>query len=221
MRQISKLQPPTSLIQFRAMMRTTPGLGYEDYRDKPALRQQLVREQRGLCCFCLSPIEAGEPGMLPPMKIAHWHSQSLHPDEQLDYMNLLGACMGNQGKDLDPRVQHCDTRQRDRDIKWNPANPDHRIEEKVSYLFSTGEIFSYDDEFNQQINEVLNLNEATLVARRKFALDSFRKSLEKRHFPPRVLEQKLREWNGETHSGNLESDCQIIVCWLRKRLARA
>ena len=174
MRQIRKLQPPTSLIQFRAMRRTTPGLSYGDYPDTHTLREQLVREQRGLCCFCLSPIQAGEPGMLPPMKIAHWHSRHFHPDEQLDYSNLLGSCMGNQGRD--PRIQHCDTRQGDRDIKWNPANPDHRIEEKVSYRFSTGEIVSYDAEFNQQINEVLNLNEGTLVKRRKYVLDSFQKS---------------------------------------------
>jgi uncharacterized protein (TIGR02646 family) len=219
MRQIRKLQPPTSLIQFRATLRSTPGRTFDDYDDKQTLRGQLVQEQRGLCCFCLCRIRTGEPGMLPPMKIAHWHSRSLHEDEWLDYSNLLGACMGNQGKDHDPRIQHCDTRQGERDIKWNPANPDHRIEDKIRYL-PDGTIISEDTEFSEQINEVLNLNVDFLVRSRKYVLDSFQVSLGKRGLTPREWEKMLQEWNGETNDGELNEYCQIVVFWLRKRLAR-
>ncbi len=210
MRQITKLPEPASLTQCRA----TPGSTYSDYRETQALREQLVREQRGLCCYCLSRICAGGTGAIPPMKIAHWHSRNLHNEEQLDYSNLLGACMGNQGGP--PHFQHCDTSQRDRDVKWNPANPDHRIEDRIRYL-ADGTIVADDTEFNGQINEVLNLNVAFLVNNRIAVLDSFKQALEKSH----SLERLLREWNGETHGGELNEYCQIVVWWLRKRLARA
>jgi len=209
MRQIWKLPEPASLTQYRC----TPGSNYKGYRDKPILREQLAREQRGLCCYCLSRIRPGNPGELPRMKIAHWHSRHLHEDEDLDYSNLLGACMGNQGNP--PNLQHCDTRQGDRDIKWNPAIPDHQIESRIRYL-PDGTIVSDDAEFNAQINEILNLNIAFLVNNRKAVFDSFKHSLEGSPSWVRLL----REWNGESQEGELTEYCQIVVCWLRKRLAR-
>lgn len=210
MRPIRKLRQPAALTQWQA----TPGATYEDYPEKQALREQLVQEQRGLCCYCLQRIRPGALGRVPPMKIAHWHSRNLHPDEQLDYLNLLGCCLGNQGNP--PNLQHCDTRQGDRDIKWNPANPDHRIEERVRYL-ADGTIASADAEFNCQINEVLNLNIAFLVNNRIAVLDSFQKALEKSP----SWEKLLRDWNGESDHGELSEYCQVVVFWLRKRLARA
>lgn len=156
--------------------------------------------------------------MIPQMKIAHWHSQSLHKDEQFDYANLLGACLGSEGNP--PNLQHCDTRQGDRNIKWNPANPDHRIEDRIRYL-ADGTIISDDAEFNEQINEVLNLNVDFLVTSRKYVLDSFRELLGKGNLPRHTWEKRLQEWNGETHKGELHEFCQIVVFWLRRRLARA
>lgn len=213
MRAISKSAEPPSLSQYRA----TPGSNYDDYDDKQTLREFLVREQRGLCCYCLCRINAGKLGMLPTMKIAHWHSQNVHPEEQLVYSNLLGACKGNEGQP--PSDQHCDTRQGNRDIKWNPANPLHPILEMTFVV--NGRIKSRDPEFDRQINEVLNLNVAFLVNNRKVVLDSFTKALPRQGTWPRpVLERLRREWNGESHSGELEEYCQVVVYWLQKRLRR-
>lgn len=213
MRQIRKLPEPESLTQHRA----TPGSTYNDYRDKQGLRDQLILEQRGLCCYCLCRIRAGEAGTIPPMKIAHWHSQRLHDREQLDYSNLLGACMGNQGSPQD--LQHCDTSQGNRDIKWNPANPEDRIEDRIRYL-ADGTLESNDVEFNAQINTVLNLNKGFPKSNRVSLLDSFRKSLGKGQHTAAEWERKLQEWNGELGNGDLEPYCQIVVFWLRKRQRR-
>ncbi len=214
MRAISKSTEPPSLSQFRA----TPHSNYNDYNDRQTLREFLVREQRGLCCYCLCRISGGEPGTLPSMKIAHWHSQSLHIEEQLDYSNLLGACMGNEG--TSPNEQHCDTRQGNRDIKWNPANPDHRIESRIIF-FADGRIGSSDIEFSQQIDDILNLNKGFPKANRKSVLDSFKKALERKEPSRPELERWLRDWNGESDTCELEPYCQIVVYWLQKRLHRA
>ncbi len=111
MRTIVKRKEPASLTQHRS----SPGATYENYRDKDALRIHLVEEQGGLCCYCLSRVRA-EPGK---MKIEHWHCQDNYESEQLNYSNMLGACMGNEGKLV--RDQHCDTRKGNRDLSRNPA----------------------------------------------------------------------------------------------------
>ena len=152
------------------------------------------------------------------MKIAHWHSQRRYPAEQLTYSNLLGACFGNQGQ---PRKnQHCDTRQGDDDISRNPANPDHHIESFVRFE-GDGHITSQDQAFNRELNEVLNLNATFLKNQRKAVLDGFKATLEKRGALQRpTLERWLSDWNGDSHTGQLLPYCQVVVYWLRKRLAR-
>ena len=52
MRAIVKTQGPPSLIAHRQ----TPHSDYDNYPDKDEARQELVGEQRGLCCYCMSRI---------------------------------------------------------------------------------------------------------------------------------------------------------------------
>ena len=96
MRMIVKGQEPRSLVHYRAQSNST----YRDYSKKDELRIALVREQKGLCCYCTSRIRPEEN----KMKIEHWKCQSNYPELQLDYSNLLGSCCGKT--DL---CEHCDT----------------------------------------------------------------------------------------------------------------
>lgn len=68
MRTIQKGVEPRSLLEYRK----TADPHYDGYQDKQEVRDQLVHEQRGLCCYCQSRIRAN-PGR---MKIEHWQSQS-------------------------------------------------------------------------------------------------------------------------------------------------
>jgi uncharacterized protein (TIGR02646 family) len=211
MRTIRKSTRPASLERHRA----TPEADYDGYRDKDTLRACLVREQRGLCCYCLSPIRPEWDAM----KIEHWHSQANHPAEQLDYTNILGACVGNQR--ASGKFQHCDTRKGDRDISRNPANPDHRIEDLIRFL-GDGQIVSTDPAFETEINEVLNLNLQSLMNKRKGVLDGFTKLLAKNGGTvlPRMLEKHLQRWNGELDNRDLRPFCQVVIYYLRKKLAQ-
>lgn len=210
MRTIIKGDGPRSLAEYRAQ----PGANYGDYRDKDDLRAHLVAEQRGLCCYCLSRIRA-ERGAI---KIEHWHCQDNYDAEQLAYTNLLGSCMGNEG--YLARDQHCDTRKRNQDLSRNPANPAHRVEELVRFL-GDGSISSVDPTFERELNDVLNLNLAVLKNNRKASLTAFTDALLKMGELRRPeLERLLRDWNGEAGTGELREFCQVIVYWLRKRLAR-
>ena len=153
------------------------------------------------------------------MKIAHWHSQNLHPAEQLDYGNLLGACRGGEGSPFEQ--QHCDTRQRNLDISKNPANPIHGVESYVRFE-GDGRICSTDPVFNDELDDILNLNVRYLVNNRRAVLDGFKEALTKHgNLQRQTIERWLQEWNGERDGGDLRPYCQVVIYWLKKRLARA
>jgi uncharacterized protein (TIGR02646 family) len=209
MREIRKGKEPTSLTQYRSGQ----SANYDGFPDKDTLREHLVREQRGLCCYCLSRIRP-EPGST---KIEHWHCQAHYPAEQLDYSNLLGACMGNERRP--GREQHCDTRKGDQDLSRNPANPSHRVEDLIRFL-GDGTVSSSDLGFDAELNKVLNLNSPFLKKNRVSMLTAFKSELEKGGVSRAKLERWLGEWNGESRSGELQPFCQVVVYWLRKRLAR-
>lgn len=208
MRVITKGREPQSLTTHRA----SHGC-YDNYQDRAALRNALVIEQRGLCCYCMGPIRPNANDM----KIEHWRCQARYPEEQLNYCNLLAACLGGEGQ---PRkLQHCDTRKQDLDLLWNPADPDHAIEARVRYL-DDGTIASNDEVFDTQLNEVLNLNLDILKNNRKYVLDSllFWWRKQRRPVPRRRIERKLNEYaNG---NGELTPYCQVAVWWLWRKLRR-
>ena len=155
------------------------------------------------------------------MKIEHWRSQSQHRAEELDYRNLLGACLGGDGQPQE--LQHCDTRKGERDISWNPADPDHHIETRLRYQ-PDGTIWSDDPVFNAQLNNVLNLNLEVLKNNRAGVLTGILEwwRSEKARIRGAVtrarFEQKRNGLVG--HSGVLEPFCQVAVWWLDQRLAR-
>jgi len=155
------------------------------------------------------------------MKIEHWHCQANHPNEQLQYSNLLGACMGGEGQ---PKaLQHCDTKKGNRDLKWNPANPLHRIEARVRYEL-TGIIRSDDQEFDDQLCNVLNLNIKYLQNNRKVILDTVldwwkAEKARIRGAVPRASFERKRDAYLAGHSAR-DPFSPVAVWWLEQRLAR-
>lgn len=214
MKSIRKSPEPVSLTTYR----NTQAATYGNFPQKQDLRDSLVREQRGVCCFCLSRIRPD----LNSMKIAHWLPQNpglpAGVGSDLAYSNLLGACKGNEGQP--DQFTHCDTRQKNRLLTRNPANPGHRLEDLIHYG-SFGEIKSDDGPFDHDLNEILNLNQDRLKRNRKAVLDGFIAALPNRGVLLRSdLERDLRKWNGESTTTDLEPFCMVVVYWLRKRLRR-
>ena len=208
MRSIRKGIEPRCLVEHRASAYSN----YDNFADKDTLRASLLAEQGGLCCYCLSRITADR------MKIEHWHSQPRYEPEQLDYSNLLGACVGNKGRPW--TEQHSDTRKGDRPLSRNPANPDHRVNDLVRFP-GDGRIISDDVDSDKELTEVLNLNYSRLKENRKAVLEVFLTGLPKSgELTQAKLEKWLHEWNEVSHDGKLRPFCQVIVYWLRKRLAR-
>ncbi len=204
MRAIVKGQAPPSLTKHRQ----TPHCDYDNYPNKDALRRALATEQQELCCYCMGRIQPDAGAM----KIEHWRSQTRYPNAQLDYHNILGACMGGEGQPS--RLQHCDTRKGNADLLWNPANRTHAIETQVRYG-SDGTIKSNNGTFNTQLNQILNLNLAFLKNNRKGVLDSLLHWWCAQSKPvPRGRIKRQRD----KHAYRNGTYCQVAVWWLDQKL---
>ncbi|MEZ0332119.1 MAG: hypothetical protein ACAH07_11380 [Methylophilaceae bacterium] len=190
--------------------RLQPHADYDNYGDKAALRQTLVAEQRGLCCYCQSRIRATPESM----KIEHWQSQTVFPQQQLDFGNLHGACLGGHGR-LE-REQHCDTRKGNGALCFSVCDPAHPIERQIKFL-GDGQIKSDDATIDAALNNVLNLNWSRLANNRKAVLDAFKQRLGKGNLN---VAQELKKWDG-TQTGELPEFAQVMVFWLEKRMSRA
>lgn len=211
MRDIQKGQEPQSLTQHRSNTHSD----YNNYPHKDDLRQALVLEQGGICCYCMQRIRPNSDDM----KIEHWHSQSpnKYPNKQLDYANLLGACKGGEGQGTPHKQQHCDTRKSDSDLSRNPANSAHQIEPLLKYL-PDGTIISTDPQFDQELNDVLNLNLPLLINNRKAVLDAFTKALSG-NVGNLAWQRILRKWENN-NGGELEAYCGIVIFYIRRKLNR-
>ena len=206
MRAIQKNTEPRSLTEHRKQTHAD----YDNYADKDTLRHSLVAEQRGLCCYCQSRIRADAASM----KIEHWQCQANHPERQLDYRNLLGACLGGHGRV--EHEQHCDTRKGNAELNFCPADPAHSIEQRIRFL-GDGSIQSPDTDFDRQMNEVLNLNWNKLVSNRKAVLVAFQQRLQM----GKTLDpsKELSKWDGSL-ANHLPEYSQVIVYYLNKKLGR-
>ncbi|EJM67833.1 TIGR02646 family protein [Pseudomonas sp. GM50] len=205
MRTIQKGMEPVSLTRHRQQ----PHADYDNYTDKAGLRAALVAEQQGVCCYCQSRIRATPDGM----KIEHWKCQALHPARQLDYSNLLGACLGGQGGA--GKNRHCDTQKGNSNLCFSVCDLAHPVERQIKFLGS-GKITSDDAAVDAALNDVLNLNWSRLVSNRKAVLDAFKQKLGKGNLN---IVAELQKWDG-TQAGELPEFAQVMVYWLKKKQAR-
>lgn len=213
MRNIRKGCEPQSLTKHSMVSHSN----FDNYRDKNTLRQALVSEQRGLCCYCMGRIHPKSNSM----KIEHWRSRAQFPGEQLKYQNLLGSCPGGQGQPASK--QHCDTKKGDRNLKWNPSNRAHNVEALVRYE-TDGSIRANDVDFDHQIDRVLNLNLAALKNNRKNVLNAILDwwRHEKARIGGSVPRGRFIRQRNQQVAGNrpLQPYCQVAVWWLDQRLAK-
>jgi uncharacterized protein (TIGR02646 family) len=207
MRPITKGPEPESLTEHRAK----PHADYDNYAEKNDLRVSLVGEQGALCCYCMQRIYAH----IDRMKIEHWLCQEDHEERSLDYGNLLGACLGGEGKPY--RFQHCDTRKGMRSLCRNPAAMPPAVDRDIRYL-ANGTIRSDDADFDAELNDVLNLNVERLKNNRKAVLDGLKAWAEKvGKLRKADIRAELKGWD-EMGGGVLREYAQVAIFWLNRRL---
>ena len=109
-------------IKKTGSMPTKTAKAFQNYKDKPwgdipeefktPLREELEREQKGVCCYCCKSLSNSHT------TIEHLRSRQNYPNERFDYNNLLLSCTtkdqcdkakGNTDLELTPLMEECDT----------------------------------------------------------------------------------------------------------------
>lgn len=171
----------------------------------------------------MARISYNKENKIHKMKIEHFHSQSDYPDEQLDYNNMLGVCLGvacnsKLSNEEKGKYEHCDTNRGNAEIKFNPSNKTNFNKLKISYNLHSAEIKSEDSEFDTQLNNTLNLNNPVLKSNRCSALRGFQQGLEKKYQGKEALiESELT--NIQTKSPK-DPYCGIVIFYLEKRIGK-
>ena len=162
MRHVRKRQEPNELTTYRAQ----PGSRYDGDSGFPpvkqAIREALVREHNGLCCYCNQRVRPTDGGM----RIEHRVPQSVDATRDLDWRNLLAACPGNEGGD----PTHCDVARGNAEMALDPTQEAH----VATMTFAPdGRLCSARPDLQREISDVLRLNCDMLIDRRQRALDAY------------------------------------------------
>lgn len=161
---IKKTSEPKSLARHRC----TPGADF-DGLDKTELRENLLKEQGYICAYCMKRIRDEKD-----TKIEHYRARNM--DNELEYTNLLAVCYGNQittesvtktGK----KRFTCDTMKGNQALNINPQNQE---DIDTIYYDNNGIIYSKNAVYQQEINNILNLNDpyGYLISNRKAVIDA-------------------------------------------------
>ena len=201
--------------------------------DKGKLRKVLFGEQASLCVYCERRLS--ENGWPPPI-VEHWIPLSGALEYALHWRNLYLSCATRDT---------CDKAKGNRRLRWDDADPDLPWPTECDYerlvgFGSDGGMYVRDDvnidEATRKALElaiddleyggdrrraILNLNDRTLMERRRAALDSERTRMEK-DFENRTATWDEREERAARILGQERRPAfvSIRVAWLRKRLGR-
>jgi uncharacterized protein (TIGR02646 family) len=223
-RLVRKGNEPRSLTKERAQ-----GVRYGDLdrATKDDIRASVVSEQAGLCCFCMTSIQAEGR-----MRIAHLVPQASSSGEELTlvWSNLFGACTGGErtGRASPPSEQHCDVRQGKTTLKVDPTNAQHiasltyRHPPRASGALHTGyEIHAADADIERDLTVNLNLNLSWLCEDRAEALNVVLERLNVgagKTFSKEILRRVLDRYETPGPNGRLPPFAGFVGWFLRKRL---
>lgn len=161
---IQKGSEPESLKKHRA----TPGADF-DSLDKTELREFLLKEQGFLCAYCMRKIRQKKD-----VKIEHYEART--DENQLIYSNLLAVCDGNQKlQEVNGKVNKkrftCDSMKGNTKLHIDPQS---RADMETIYYDNQGKLYSHDMSFQEDIDNVLNLNDqfGYLIGNRKAAVQA-------------------------------------------------
>lgn len=218
---IKKGAPPRSLVEFQKR----EGASYDsvDFPRKDVY-DALLQEQGGLCAYCMARITKNN------IQIEHWIPQKgeNYPDftqEQcdklaIDYRNMLGVCPGGAGRAY--KYTTCDEHRKNLRITIDPRQ--QRMIDSLQYG-RDGTITSTDERLERDISEILNLNEARLVANRHSAWEACKKDMQKRQkngtWTKATISKQIAYYEGRNEDGNRHPYAGIVLYWLKKRLQSA
>lgn len=207
MRKIVKQKEPKEWTEYRL----TPGV---EYRPIPELRDALLKEQGYICAYCMRRIPVKDRNSNETTRIDHKLSRKNHPELQLNYTNMAICCPGAIDNDF-----HCDKLKEENDITFDLS--DDRFFETISYSSKDGEIKSSDEEYNRQMNRLLNLNHSLLKRNRLGTLRGVIAMMNKENrkgWTAADIRRMIEIWDNKDSDGQYKPYNGIVLWFLNKRL---
>lgn len=201
---IKKKKMPNSLIGYRKTENASFNNLPTEIKDE--LRRSLLEEQGYICAYCMKKLENNSS----KVKIEHYVARD--ESNELDYRNLLAVCKGNEGEPFEK--QTCDTRKGNEVLRIDPQKEGDIL--TIEYT-SNGEIKSNNPDFQEDFDNILNLNNTFgLVKSRREALNSLKRNLGKRK--AHLTEDTIRRiYTRYLESEIKESYVGILLWYLQKR----
>ena len=109
--------------------------------------------------------------------------------------------------------QTCDTRKGNSSLKYSPI--ENKISQIIKYEETTGKIESTEEDFSDQLNDVLNLNFKILVSNRKTVLDTLRSNLKSKG-KANIDFRRIRD--NLIQKDNLQGYIGIVLAYLNKKI---
>ena len=189
--------------------RQTPGAVYQS---KPELRSSLLEEQGYICAYCMRRIPAKDANSNETTRIDHILCREKHEDRKLDYRNMVICCPGA----IDCKF-HCDKSKGNNDVSFNLF--DQSFIDTLSYSTKDGTIKCGIEQYDTEINEILNLNHSLLKNNRKSTLKGVIQQLQKkRRWKATQIRKLLSHWDAKDRDGQYKPYNGIVVWYLKKRL---
>lgn len=217
MRKIKKHPEPEAWIKYRK----TPGV---EFRAIDELKESLLKEQGYICAYCMRRIPCKDDNPCAIIRVEHIFSRKNHPDKEyvFNYKNLVACCPGAIGMLPDSEKMsadnfHCDRRKGDNDVSFSLFSD--TFIDTISYSSKDGTVRSSDSKYNEEINEILNLNHPQLKRNRLEALNGVIIELSKSsNLTKSAIEKILTIWDEKDEEGHYKAYCGIVIWFLKKKL---
>ena len=234
-----KLSLPEDTNQLRTLF---------DQMPKDEIRENLYKEQHGLCAYCMRRIT----DQRSDTKIEHYKALSTNKETALDYQNYLGVCYGGEKEKFEKTDEEnhkntgcmcCDASRGEQELTINPWN--RRRMEAIGYYKKSGEIFVRSNvglgtelvnAMQKDIDDVLHLNgekdldgkikwdtRSKLVASRRSVCDSvcsqFDRWGNKGVLTADFLQDKIDKLESQLQGNNIADEYIGVRLYLYKRKA--
>ncbi|WP_273837818.1 retron system putative HNH endonuclease [Providencia rettgeri] len=216
MKQITKSKQPKSLTKYKKIADAKYDGDTSFTLVKQDIKNSLLEEQGYLCAYCMRRISYDE------MKVEHFLPQSTCKSEQLNYKNLLGCCIGGEVKGESKKNHTCDTKKGNDMILYSPSLPKDKIDSIIFYS-STGLVQSRNEQYDIEINKILNLNYSRYVSNRKLAIEAVEQELSRRDGTrsKEQINKMIRNYTSKNEDGHFKEYYGIILFYLKKKLNHA
>ncbi|MCM1140059.1 MAG: hypothetical protein NC453_15945 [Muribaculum sp.] len=205
---VDKTKEPASWTKHRL----TPGAKYEATDD---LRASLLKDQGYICAYCMRRIPVKDNGTNESSRIEHIKPQSVIPQEEtMGYGNMVICCPG-ASVSTDNDLTHCDRHKGETQMSLSPL--DKNFIDTLSYG-NDGAIKSSSNQWDSELNTILNLNLDILKRNRKKVLEDLIRTLKSKGWDKTNLEKIYMAFSTKDKEGKRKEYCGIVLWYVAKKL---